>query len=492
LLKGRVIADFYKISDMVYIAIVEVNGSLFYEPVEPVLTGREALVYSQVREMMPRIIYSSLADVRSNVEALKSSLGKALDVLLNILGEKLTQESKRKILYYLERDLVGYGPIDPMYNDPFVEDITCSGYGSPVYVYHRYYEWLPTNVYFTSGEELTNFVRRLAFRAGQELVYATPIVEGPLPPKDFRAHLTLDVVSRRGSTFTIRKSAEEPLTMVELIRLGTITREAAAYLWLLVSYRSTILVGGPMASGKTTLLNAISHFIPPRLKVVTIEETPELKLHHSNWTPLITKPSTTEGIKEVTLYDLLKSSLRQRADYIIVGEIRGEEAYTLLQAVATGHGGMSTIHAESFEHLIRRLQSHPMNIPKPLHSLIDTVVMIKRLKRGEVFERKVTEIVDIIDYDPVTDTLNSVKTYTLDLATGQHFISPSAGSLIKISKRAGVSERELLEEYNNRLVVLEYMEREGLTTLAKMRPILEEYYVNPARVVERAKSVAGG
>jgi flagellar protein FlaI len=485
--KDREIIDFYKISENVYIAIIKEGNKLVYYPVEPVLDKDEARVYSEVREIAPRMLRLSRY-VEKDEEKRKELLSNALERILRVLGERLSEEGKNKILYYLNRDFFGYGPIDPIYNDPFIEDITCSGYQSPVYVYHKYYEWLPTSIYFLSPEDLTNFARKLAYRAGQDLVFATPIVEGPLPPRDFRVHLTLDVVSRRGTTFTIRRSTEEPLTIIDLLKLNTITYEAAAYLWLLVSYRSTILIGGPMASGKTTLLNAISLFIPPNKKIVTIEETPELRLYHDNWTPLITKPSMTEGIKEITMFDLLKSSLRQRADYIIVGEIRGEEAYTLLQAVAVGHGAMSTIHAESYEHVVRRLQSQPMNIPKSLISLIDTVVIIKRYKKDVVFERKVTDIIDIVDYDPVNDTLNSTKTYIYDLINDRYYMSSFMGALTKLSKREGISEENLMAEYKKRLLILKYIaEKKKIKSYRDFSSIMIEFYADPDKMVEEAR-----
>lgn len=485
--QDKEIIDFYKINEYVSIIIFKDNDKYLYHPIEPVLNNNEAMIYAEIREIIPRVIHISGQEIKGDVENTKKSIQDALETILKILGEKLDRNSKNKILYYLYRDFLGYGPLDPMYNDPFIEDITCSGYQSPVYVYHIYYEWLPTTVYFSSPEDLTNFARKLAYRAGQELVFASPIVEGPLPPRDFRVHLTLDVVSRKGTTFTIRRSTDEPLTIIDLIKLNTLSYEAAAYLWLLVSYRSTILIGGPMASGKTTLLNAISLFIPPNKKIVTIEETPELRLYHDNWTPLITKPSTTEGIREVSMFDLLKSSLRQRADYILVGEIRGEEAYTLLQAVATGHGAMSTIHAESFEHVIRRLQSPPMNIPKSLLSLIDSVVIIKRFKKEKTFERKVTDIIDIIEYDPVSDHLSSIKTYNYDLLENKYYMSSSIGCVAKISKREGLSEKDLLEEYEKRLVILKYLVKKGIFRSKEFSSIIREFYSNPEKIFEEAK-----
>ncbi|MEM3229654.1 MAG: type II/IV secretion system ATPase subunit, partial [Fervidicoccaceae archaeon] len=362
----REVIDFYQVGKNIFVMIYREGSRIFYRPIEPELSEKELEALSAVKDYVMKRLYFTHRDLRERWTKLQQDVEEKVKEANDVLLLKLDSPSLSKISYYVKRDYLGYERIDVLMNDPFIEDISSSGPGIPIYVYHIKYGWLPTTVIFPSEESYTAFIRRLAYRAGQDLVFATPIVEGPLPPKNYRAHLVLDVISRSGSSFTIRRGAEVPLSIVRLIILRTLSPRMAAYIWLLISHMRTILIAGPMASGKTTLLNAIIMFIPPAKKIVSIEETNELRLDRENWVPLIVRPSTSPGISNITLYELLKSSLRQRPDYIVVGEVRGEEAYTFFQAISLGHGGLGTIHAESFQQIIRRLESQPLNIPRSM------------------------------------------------------------------------------------------------------------------------------
>ncbi len=482
------IVEFYRVTENAYVLIHRVRNTLVYMPVEPMLVGEEARLLVELKDLVPRIFTFDPYLLRYNPKSLETSLREALDKVINTLKLKLPKASYNKIFYYLKRDLIGYGPIDVMYNDPRVEDITCTGLGSPVYVFHRDYEWLPTTVRFVDSQSLTNFARRLAYRSGQDLVYANPIVEGPLPPKDYRVHLTLDIVSRRGTSFTIRRSAEKPFTVTMLIKLGTLSVEIAAYLWLMVSHTMTILIGGPMASGKTTLLNAISMLIPPQKKIVTIEETSEIRLPHKNWTPLIVRPSTEEGVKDITLFDLLKSSLRQRPDYIIVGEIRGEEAYTFFQAIAVGHGGLGTIHGESSDQVIRRLENPPLNIPRSMIPLLNSLVILQRVRIENTFVRKVVEITDILGYDPSRDLINTAASFKYDYSTKKWIKQPTPAGLRLIAMKTGMSLEEVTEEYRRRQLILLWLLKEGVFDQERLTRVIEEFYYSPDTVYDKARA----
>lgn len=243
-----------------------------------------------------------------------------------------------KILYYVERDTIGFGPIDPLMRDPNIEDISCDGVGRRIYVWHRRYEYIPTNLAFYNEEELDALIVKLVHMAGKHVSVAFPIVDAILPGGHRLAVTYRKEVSTSGSTFTIRKFREDPITIVDMIRWGTVSPEVAAYLWMLIEHKMTGLVIGVTGAGKTSTLNALATLLRPTLKVVTIEDTPELRLPLENWVQLVSRPSYgigAEKIGEVTLYDLIKVSLRYRPDIIIVGEVRGEEAYVLFQAMAS-------------------------------------------------------------------------------------------------------------------------------------------------------------
>ncbi|MEM4035573.1 MAG: type II/IV secretion system ATPase subunit [Fervidicoccaceae archaeon] len=481
------VVEFYRISPWSGALIYREDASLGYMPVEPLLVENEAKLLSILREYVPRVLKAEARLFGRGLETTSSELERAAQKVLGLMGLKLDQARFGKLMYYLRRDFIGMGPIDVMINDPFVEDITCAGAGSHVYVYHRKYSWLKTTVIFEDPEELLNFTRRLAWKAGQDLVYANPIVEGPLPPKQYRAHLTLEVVSIRGSTFTVRKGAEAPFTLPMLVRLGTLSPEIAAYLWLLVSNMLTILVAGPMASGKTSLLNAIAMLIPPQKKIVTVEEVNEIRLFHENWTPMVVRESRQPGVANVTLYDLLKSSLRQRPDYIIVGEIRGEEAYTFFQAIAVGHGGLGTIHGDSYEHVIRRLENPPMNVSRQMIGLLNAVAVMRSIREETGTTRRLFELVEVLGYDPERNLVRSSVVARYDPYTQKFSFRTPHSTFAVISARSGLSEEKVIEDFNRRVTIMKWLAGEGIISPEQLSGVLREFHEYPERVYDRAR-----
>ena len=317
------------------VSIPEKGGMLGYYVEEFTLTRDE----QEILEKLVDILTEELEPAES-IEDLKSYVAREVIRLANKYRSvfKLTGSRRAKILYYVERNLLGYGPIDPLMRDPNIEDISCDGAGKPIYVWHKKYESLPTNIIFNTNDHLNDFIMRLAHMAGKHVSIAFPVLDAMLPEKHRLAATFGTEVSPRGPTFTIRKFREKPLSPTELIKSGVVNELFAAYIWYMVEKRRTFMIAGGTGAGKTTLLNAFSLFIRPGMKIVTVEDTPELNLPHENWVQLSTRVSyalmgQTSG--EITLYDLIKVSLRYRPDYIIVGEVRGEEAFVLFQAMAS-------------------------------------------------------------------------------------------------------------------------------------------------------------
>ncbi|MEM4518814.1 MAG: type II/IV secretion system ATPase subunit [Sulfolobales archaeon] len=405
------IIDFYPLMENYSYALIymDTSGQKVYNIIEPTLTNYEVFLTDLIKKRI--FERGAIAKKLREVTDVKLGLGLIKEIIrdgsLGIKAKGANEASLDKISYYVARDLIGYSILDPLIRDIRLEDIVCSGINLPIYVFHNVYEWLRTNIIFNDLKSLELIINRLAFRAGVEISVAKPIVEGMLLPEGYRVHIVVDIVSRRGSTFTIRKFKTEPFTLPQLINLGTLDPLVAAYLWILVENLQSALILGPTASGKTTLLNAISLLIPPEIKVVTVEESPELNLMgHENWVSLVTRLSSESGVANVTLYELLKSALRQRPDVIVVGEIRGEEAYTFFQAVSLGHGGLATIHAENTESVIQRLLAEPFNIPKSLLHLVKVYICLGRVQISEgVVSRKVLEIREIEGIDPRTGEL---------------------------------------------------------------------------------------
>jgi archaeal flagellar protein FlaI len=371
--------------------------------------------------------------------------------------------------------------------DTRIEDISCDGVGIPIYVWHRDYESIPTNVQFSTKEELASFIIRLAYQSGGQITVAQPILEGNLP-EGYRAHLTLDEVSKRGSTFTIRKFRDEPPTIGDLMQWGTISPRIGAYLWICMENLKSILIVGATASGKTTTLGALAMFIKPEMKIVTIEELREVKLPHQNWIPMVTRESSQPGVAELGLYDLLKSALRQRPDYIIVGEIRGEEAYTLLQAISTGHGGISTIHADSVSTAIKRLLTKPMDIPGILLPLMSTFLMMSRVKIGDKFARRMTNVGEIASFNEQTRSASVISLFEWSGELKDTFDMKGQSNVFKqIADAKHIPEEEVYSEMEKKEQILQWMLNKKVHTYKDVADIIRMYYYNPMEVYEMAR-----
>ncbi|GBF09481.1 protein kinase [Aeropyrum pernix] len=417
--------------------------------------------------------------------------------IVNIYRIKMASEveeiSWSKILYYMIRNNVGYGPLDVLIKDEYLEDISCDGVGRPVYVWHQEYESIKSNIVFEDERQLDHMILLLAHRAGKHISVAFPVLDAVLPEGHRVAATFRREVSTQGSTFTIRKFKATPLSIVDLIIGGTISPDIAAYLWLMAEYRMPGIIMGVTGSGKTTTLNAIATLLRPNVKIVTIEDTPEIKLPHENWVQLVSRPSfsvTGESRGEISLYDLVRVSLRYRPDVIIVGEVRGEEAYVLFQALATGHGGLTTIHSETIEAMIRRLTSPPMNIPEGYIPLVKFALAVKRVRlpdpaspEGHRIARKVTDVWEITG--PSSEDAIEVARWNPFTKEHEHFMEKSV-AIAEIGKLVGLTKDEVLSEIERRKLVLIWMAKSGIRRYREVAPIIFKYYYSPDDVYERA------
>lgn len=483
--------DFYPVAPPfgnVGIKVEPTTGRLVYLIIEPTMDKTEQETLSMLKYMLKEeagVSLEILKDEALSEKYLRDRIGRTI----KRFKLKVTKDSLEKFVYYVKRDFLGYGIIDVFIRDPNIEDISCNGTGIPIYVWHRLYESLPTNVAYNTKEELNAFITRLAYRAGHQISVASPILEGALP-EGFRIHLTLEEVSKRGNTFTIRKVRANPFTIVDLISFGTASPSMAAYFWMLVENLRSIIVAGATASGKTALLNSICTFIRPEMKVVTIEEVRELRLH-DNWIPMVTRPSFQAGVQEVTLFDLLKSSLRQRPDCLIVGEVRGEEAYTLFQSIAVGHGGMCTIHAENVEAVEKRLLNRPMNIPPMLIPMMNVIALINRTRYRDRVVRRILDLSEITGVDPKTERAIFRKLFEWDPRDDSFtmHIKSFADSVVlqKIADLKHVPIESIVEEVEKREFILKWMARKGLKSYDEIAEVIRRYYVNPAEIYNKAR-----
>jgi flagellar protein FlaI len=317
--------------------------------------------------------------------------------------------NENNILYYFLREKIGHGFLDGFLADPWLEDVSIPGEGK-VFVYHKMFGHLETNVDVSKGE-IDLLLRSISERYGKVLSYTHPIIDIHLPDGSRFNIVFGEDISLKGSNFTIRKFPEEPISVAHLIKWHTFSPELAAYLWMLFDVGVSAFVCGETASGKTTTLNSLACFINSDSKIVSIEETPEINIFHKNWIREVTRVHTGA---QVTMFDLLKAALRQRPDYIVVGEIRGEEGRVAFQAIETGHPVLSTMHAGSLGQLFQRLTSHPIDVPKTHIDGLNLAIFQARMERGKKFIRRVTSINEIIGYEPDENRLNYLPTFIYD------------------------------------------------------------------------------
>ena len=367
------------------------NMGFTYIVVEPAISQKEKTIlmetYAQLRDI---IIYDEREKGRDDRIDLD-----AVAKIIRQFDPDITGDRVAVLNYYIRRDLSGYGPLEVLMRDPALEDISCNGHDLPVFIYHREYGSLPTSITFTENE-LNQFVLKLAQKANKQMSLSNPMVDATLPD-GARIQITYsEVVSTKGSSFTIRKFRAEPMTPLNLIRFGTYDAGTLAFLWLAIEHRKSILIVGGTASGKTSTMNAVSLFIPQNAKVVSLEDTREIQLPHKNWLPTQTRELNAEGIKgDIDLFSLLKACMRQRPEYIIVGEVRGREAQTLFQAMNSGHSTLSTIHAGSVHEAINRLTHDPINVPPVMFQALDLVVVQSIYTIGKTRIRRCLSIHEI-------------------------------------------------------------------------------------------------
>jgi flagellar protein FlaI len=475
----------------VYAAIVKdpETQKVRYEIIEPTLQREEEKQLREVKTFLMEEVDVNLKEIETKEKA-ESYLKEQTRKIIKKYHMKILPEAIDKLTYYVIRDFIGYGKIDALMKDHLIEDISADGVRIPIYVWHRVYESLPTNIIFDDEAELDSFTIRMAYLAGKNISIASPILDASLPDGS-RVQLTYgNEVTRRGSTFTIRRFRVDPLTISDLISLKTISSEMAAYLWYVVENRASVLVAGGVASGKTTMLNCLSMFIKPEMKIVSVEDTQELNLPHENWIPSVVRLGFGHEDRKggtITLFDLLKAAVRQRPDYIIVGEVRGEEAYTLFQAMATGHLGMCTIHAESVESVINRLESEPMNIPKSLVAMTSVIMVMARTEINERPARRITTTAEVLGIDDKTGNVVTEEVFHWNPKFDRFSYSNHSTLLERQISKLETSEEEVRRELNRRQIILNWMATAGIRRYTEVANVIREYYANPDRVFQKAR-----
>jgi flagellar protein FlaI len=459
-------------------------GSLIYLIEEPPLTEEEKTIYGKLVDVVQyelKAPYEGVDPKNYFDEQAKKIITKyamSLGITPNVTWNK--------IYYYITRDMVGFGPLEVIMNDPNVEDVSIDGTGKPLYVWHKKYESLKTNLIFKKEKDLDDTIIRLVHMSGKHISTAYPIVDATLPGRHRLVATFRKEVSRYGSTVTIRKFREDPFTIIDLLNFKTLNHEIAAYSWLLMEHNVSSIIVGSTASGKTTLLNSLVSLTRPSSKVVTIEETQEINIHHQNWVPLVSRLGYgvgSEKMGEVALFDLVKASMRMRPDILIVGEVRGEEAYVLFQAISTGHGGMCTLHADEVESAVQRLTSKPMDVA-PIHiKFLDLMFVVRNTAVTDPITKKTTRTRRVLSVTEIMDYNKYNRIFEWDPVTDRHVLTKGSfnGSekLKAISRDTGRSMEELIEDIKRREMVLKWLQHKDIRNFRELGRIFEKYQEKP-------------
>ncbi|MFH1786203.1 MAG: type II/IV secretion system ATPase subunit [archaeon] len=447
---------------------------------EPKLTDWDKKTIDQIKEAVVELTEINLLAIK-DANSARQQLNSEIMRIVGELGLAIPKERMDMYLYYLFRDFTGLGIIEPLMQDPFIEDISCDGLKIPIFINHRDFGTLKTNLHFDDEDALNSFVVMVSQRCNRYISVAEPLMDGRLPDGSRVQASYGNEVTTRGSTFTIRKFRKKPLTPSHLVSSGMLDTEMLAYLWEAIENRSSILICGGTATGKTTLLNTLSLFIPKEMKIVSIEDTRELNLPHTNWVPATSRtgfgPPDESGRKygEVSMFDLLKESFRERPDYVIVGEVRGEEASVLFQGMASGHASMGTMHADSLDSAIQRLTTSPINLSADLVSVLDIAIIVEQSRIKNKWARRVKEIdeVEAIDqksgkpifqdvyrWSPVSDTFDSGRESRL---------------IRKLASKKGVTDSEIKKELKRKKEALEKMFSRGDLEFVEFAKLLDKY-----------------
>lgn len=478
-----------------YVQIIRNKRSheVIYHAIEPRLTHDEQLLLDFIESTLVDVL--ELQPDELDTEDWEKYIRDKFDAVLKDYSVRLgddegqANDSRQRLLYYVLRDFIGEGPLDILVHDSMIEDISCDGPHEPIFVYHRKHEALTTTIRYRDHEHLDSFVIRLAQRAGKHISIAEPILDATMRDGSRLQATLAKEVSTFGSTFTIRKFREVPFTPIDLVRFGTMSPPMLAYLWMVIQYHLSCIYAGGTASGKTTAINAIMLFIPPQQKVVTIEDTREIRIPQPNWIAGITRggfgPRDSHGRQagEIDMFQLLKNALRQRPEYIIVGEVRGAEAYSLFQAMATGHAAYGTMHADSVDAVIHRLESDPINIPRALLEALDVVCVQIQTRVGGKRVRRTKQITEIVGVDPNTREILTNEVFNWAPANDEFEYSGVSYVLERIAVEAGLSQGEITKEMQDRVRVIEYLVATNLTDYEKIANLIATYYKEKPKVM---------
>jgi len=455
-----------------------------YQAIEPPLTKIEQRDFEQIMDIFVKSVTADIEEIDTDPAGY---LRAAMDQIIKSYSLRVTKKSRSKIFYYLKRDLLGYGRMDVLMNDANVEDVSLDGTGIPIFAYHRKFESVETSIAWPDDDELESYIIKLAQRCGKHISVAEPLLDATLMDGSRIVMKLGHEISTKGSTFCIRRFREDPFSPCDIVAFRTMTSLMVAYMWIAFQQGISMLFVGGTASGKTTTLNAMALFIPWQMKIVSIESTREVNIPQPNWIPGLTRQGfggeSKEG--EIGEFELLKAALRERPEYIIVGEIRGAEAYVLFQAMATGHCSYSTVHADSATSLIHRLENKPIDIPRVLLPALEAISIQMQTRINGRRVRRTKQIVEIVGVDPHSQEVITNEVFKWDPSSDDYEFSGKSYVLEKIMVKINYNQDDMRNELRTRKRILDWMVLNDIRKSDQVAQIITEYYVRPQAVLAR-------
>jgi len=451
----------------------------------PVLEKGTLALLQEIREKLISILQikiSELMDPKA-YEELKERFFKKTIKLIKKELPNLSEPKMKTLAGLLLHEMLGLGKIEILLADGNLEEVVVNGSKEPVWVYHKKYGWLKTNITIPSEAQIQNYAASIARRVGRQITTLDPLLDAHLVTGD-RVNATLFPISATGNTLTIRMFRRKPWTITDLIENKTVSLEVAALVWLAVQYEMSMIVSGGTASGKTSFLSAIMPFIPPNHRVISIEDTREINLpKFLHWVPLVTREPNPEGLGEVTMLDLLVNSLRMRPDRIIVAEIRRQrQAEVLFEAMHTGHSVYATLHADTVEQTYRRLVNPPINVPETLLEALDMIVTMFRDRRTG--RRRVYEVAELVPATGKTGLTIRIL-YKWDPRKDQIVKFQESFRLMKkLEMHTGMTQKEIQKDLQDKQKILAWMVRHKVNTVDAVGKIVAEYYRDPKVILE--------
>ncbi|HIJ16390.1 MAG TPA: type II/IV secretion system ATPase subunit [Thermoplasmata archaeon] len=470
-----------------------------YDVVQPMMEDELGKAYERVVNNV--FLKSGKEKIHSTDEEFNEVLDKLLNDIVEVTERRIpskvvqlfkpnskiyiTPDDYSILEYYVKRNILQNGILEPILRDPYIEDIHCVGVRE-VNLYHKILGMVETNIKFSNLSDLDKYTKGMSDRMGRPASISRPIIDGALPDGSRINIIYADDVSVNGPTFTIRKFSAEPLSAAQLSGWNTVSAQEAAYLWLCLENGMSVFVCGETASGKTTLLNAIFPFIRYDQKIFSAEDTLEVQPPHAVWQQLSTREFGPEESK-VDTFALLRAGLRSRPNYIIVGEVRGKETYTMFQAMATGHTTFSTMHADSVKGMVNRLENPPINCPRILLTALRNVIIQTHARVGMDMVRRIKQLIEIVGFEPETNELISNTVYEWDQATDKFIFKGHSFLFDKIMEMKNLTHEELLQEFERRVDIIKYMVSKDISDHQEIWDLIRAYYKDPKGAAERAR-----